>query len=120
MDLRVDLNSGRVGDGPCGFNPVVLHVSDGLVNLRELKAFMLAGKLPAGRQVVQAIEGVIALDGLAFRDFVVSLHNLSTQSHRELAGRLFEQASLLMRCLALSRRGARICFLKLPVSFASA
>ena len=92
VDLRIDLVSTRVGDSPCGRNPVVLHVRNGAVDVGELRAFAQVRELPAGRLVEQAMQSLVTLDGISTNEFLIGLYTLSTQSHRELAARLFEQA----------------------------
>ena len=101
MSLRVDLHSSRLGDGPIGCNPVTMHVADGKVDLEQLKAFVEAGELPAGRQMADTLGRIVALNALCVKEFVVGLYNLSAQAHRAIAERIFEQAALRF-CAALA------------------
>ncbi len=94
VDIRVDLQGGRVMDKPSGRCPAAIFVRDGVVDLSDIDSLMKAKRVPAGKEYKTVLVTVMSLNGYSFRDFLVALHNLSQQYQKHLAVVLFQQAPL--------------------------
>ncbi len=91
MDTRVDPWASRRNDEPAGKIPAAILVRDGIVNLADIVAVLNSDKLHPGKQNRLCVQAVCAMEGYSFRDFLVSLYNLSAQPDKQIAVVLFQQ-----------------------------
>ncbi len=77
----------------CGYNPCVIHVREGKIDLSALKEIVGSPRLPPGRFNGKNLDDMLVFNGLAFQDFYSSLFFLAMQEHQPLTEKIFEQVS---------------------------
>eukprot|EP00959_Pyramimonas_sp_CCMP1952_P153379 3208526-Pyramimonas_sp.AAC.1 len=81
----------RFGDSPTGVNPCVIYVVGGAVDIRQISEMEREGRVPTARHMAENIQRIKRLQGKLFRDFFVSLMNMSAKQHSDLITVIFAQ-----------------------------